>query len=312
MEKIGVRNVFLIIIAIGVVAAAFIFKTDGEPHKIFTAELQKQDLIVSESARESSGRDTDGDGVPDWKEVVEGTDPQNPNTFNVEGGDKAYITQKQKSGAEPSGDNAGILDDNLTLTERIGRGVLGEYIYARTTQNSDFSSPEDLIEYITNQALEINQPTVYSKEAFKTVTTNKSTLLLYANKLRELDRKYPDATLIQTGTSVIEAIESTGDENSGIVDEELVTRRVKANLAIYDNIISDLIAIEVPTSLLNEHINLTNSTVGIKWSLEQTAYTNVDPARALVGIQSFPEYALTIDLMYQAIVRKLATEGIDL
>ncbi len=311
MEKIGVRNVFLIIIAIGVVAAAFIFKTDGEPHKIFTEDLKKQDLIVSDSARESSGRDTDNDGVPDWKEVLEGTDPQNPNTFNVEGGDQAYITQKTNGEAIEEGEN-GILEGNLTLTERIGRGVLGEYIYARTTQNSDFSSPEDLIEYITNQALEITQPTVYSKETFKTVTTNKSTLLLYANKLRELDRKYPDATLAQTGTSVIQAIETTGDENSGVVDEELVGRRVQANLAIYDNIISDLIAIEVPTALLNEHINLTNSTVGIKWSLEQTAYTNIDPARALVGIQSFPEYALTIDLMYQAIVRKLATEGIDL
>lgn len=306
IERFGRRNIFLSIVALGVIVAAFILKTEGSPRDIFTHNTT--DLLVTETTRAHTTRDTDNDGVPDWKEVLEGTNPQNPNTFDIEGGDSAYIENKDEYKTITSLQG----ETTQTLTEQIGRGVFGEYMYARVGEAPNFSSVDELLAHITNQTFETTQPNIYTKNDFTVVNTNRSTLLSYADSMRALDNSYTDEQLTQASVKIVQTFVATGDPETGEINEDIVNKEIDQGLLLYDEIIGSLRGVAVPDNILNEHINLTNSFAGIKWSLEQLKKTNSDPARALIGLQSFPEYASLIDSMYKAIVRKLELEGVPL
>jgi len=304
MQQLGTRNVALLILAISLISTVLIFKTDGEPHRIFANN--ETDLVV-ENVRKTKDTDTDGDSVPDWEEMLKGTNPTNPNTFNVEGGDKSYIASREERAAATVTEEYTNKDN---LTEQIARGTFGEYLLQLSGDHpTGYGSPEELATYIAGQSFEISNPTLYRKENLTVVNTNRATLLAYADALRAIDTKYPDTAFATLGSTIGTSITGNPD------DPESGTRlanNLTPYISLYESAISDMLAIPVPSLFVNEHINLVNSAEGAKFSLVQLTKLDTDPARALLGAQMFPEYSDALEETYNVIVQKLATESIPL
>jgi len=314
MQKIGTRNIVLGIIAIGIITATFVFKSDSDTAHIFNGQPQ-QDL-VSEAVRKNRNTDSDNDTVPDWKEVLAGTDPHNPNTFSTEGGDAAYIaaqhTAANQGSTATSTEGYGTLD---TLTEKIARGTFGEYLLVRSGEHgTGYASPSDLASAITEQTLDEIKPPVYTKNDFTVVFTDRAALLAYADGLNEIDKKYPDSAFANTSATLNQAFTAFDEETGGSADVQttLLEQRITPILKLYDGVLKELTTMKVPELLINEHINLTNSVRGVRWSLAQTMEANTDPTKALIGIQLFPEYVTVFETSYGAIERKLTIEDIPL
>jgi len=146
-----------------------------------------------------------------------------------------------------------------------------------------------------------------NKTNIKIVNTSKSTLLAYADALRKIDNKYPDSSFANLGAVISKSL--SGDPDDPQAGEALADN-LSPYISLYDSVIKDLLAISVPDTFVNEHINLVNSTEGVRFSLFQLTKLDTDPTRALLGAQLFPEYAGAIEQTYGAIVNKLAIEDI--
>lgn len=304
MQSLGRRNIVLAILGLGIIATVLVFKSDTTPG-IFSTE--NKNLLVDDAVRKDRDTDTDNDGVPDWKEVLSGTDPRNPDTFQTEGGDAAYIVQKENEVARENATSTPFDPQNGNLTEQIARGTFGEYMLVKSGEHpTGYGSPEELAAAIAQKTLATTNPTVYTKNNFTVVTSNKSTLLAYASALHALDQKYPDAQMEGIGQAMVSAMSA-----SQITDDS-TRAAMQPYLSLYDDIVRTLIAMPVPDVVLNEHINLTNSTQGVRWSLEEFTKVDSDPSRALIGAQLFMEYSNTVGQMYTVIQNKLATENIPL
>lgn len=305
MQYIGTRNIALIIIALAIISTVLIFKTDGNPQRIFSNENLN---LITESVQKNRDTDTDGDTIPDWQELISGTNPNNPNTFNVEGGDVAYIeAQKQK---DPETKEDSMYTNNDNLTQHIARGTLSEYMLRISGDTStQYRSPEELAASIANQSFLISNPTLYSKQNIKIVNTNKSTLLAYANSLRTIEQTYPSSQFVGIGNAINTALSGSPDQ-PGVGDN--LAKNLAPYLELYKQVLHDMLAVPVPDTFVNEHINLINSTEGARFNLEQLTKLDTDPARALLGAQLFPEYLISVEQTYELIVHKLNGENIPL
>lgn len=305
MQQIGTRNIALLIIAAALISTVLIFKTDGNPQHVLGTDKTE---LITEAVQKNRDTDTDGDDVPDWEELINGTNPKNPNTFNVEGGDKAYIESKKQNEGVDTDVKEFTNTDNLT--EQIARGTLGEYLLLKSGEHqTGYGSPEELALAISNQSFTISNPTLYSKHNLTIVNTNKSTLLAYADALRRIDNAYPDSTFAGLGSAISASL--AGGENDPNAGEKLATN-VTPYTSLYKEVIDILLATPTPDMLTNEHLNLINSTEGVRFSLIQLTKLDTDPARALLGAQLFPEYSNAIEQTYMAIVKKLNLENIPL
>lgn len=305
MQQIGTRNIALLIIGVSLIATVLIFKTDGNPQHILGAN---ETQLITEAVQKNRDTDTDNDSVPDWQELINGTDPKNPNTFNVEGGDKAYIESKKQSLSVNTDKQEFTNTDNLT--EQIAKGTLGEYLLQKSgNHQTGYGSPEELAAAISSQSFNISNPTLYKKTDLQIITTNKTNLLAYADALRRIDNTYPDSVFEGLGNAIGSSL--SGGEYDTKAGTKL-SNNIEPYISLYKNIIEDLLAIPVPDSFVNEHLNLINSTEGVYFSLSQLTKLDTDPARALLGAQLFPEYSGAIEQTYAAIVRKLRLENIPL
>lgn len=305
MQQIGTRNIALLIIGVSLIATVLIFKTDGDPRQILGTNETK---LITDAVQKNRDTDTDADGVPDWQELINGTNPKNPNTFNIEGGDAAYIeSRKQNEGVDTSITEFTNTDN---LTEQIARGTLGEYLLLKSGEHqTGYGSPEELAAAISGQSFNIANPTLYSKTNLTIVNTNRSTLLAYADALRRIDNKYPDSAIAGLGSAI--NVSLAGGENDPQAGTKLSTN-LAPYVSLYENATKDILAIPVPDTFVNEHLNLVNSSEGVRFSLVQLTKLDTDPARALLGAQLFLEYSNAIEQTYGAITKKLALENIPL
>jgi hypothetical protein len=241
-------------------------------------------LSVSHSTEQ---KDTDGDGVADWEEVLQGTDPQNPDT-NGDG----KKDELQTSVATSSPDVSAAINMEMP-TQNVIRDFTAYYV---ATALEDGSAPfnEQTKKFLVQNALpdikkikeKLNPYTlsdvlVDEKKSVKEYYNNFGSVAIKYFPAKNDPKNDNELAVLQTLAEHIQK-EQLSEEDFGITMQKLRVIRYK-----YFSAAKDLSQISVPAEVKEIHLGLVNSFYNIALSLEEIALFESDPAIGMVGMQMY-------------------------
>lgn len=260
------------------VAGAWTLKPDA-PSAASTAEVTTDTVQVARPAQRPyiDVVDSDGNGIPDWQEALQRTEP-----LTVPNATSSYEAPE-------------------TLTDQFALEFFEQYM--RGERYGAFgTNPEELVQQsgnvLANQAKD--QPITRSQVS---VSTNTSTEAL--------------ATYGEQIAAIIDTHSRTDTEQELIVVDRAIRLNDRTELEkldpiieVYENILADTLRLAVPQSYVTEHLILVNAYQAVLNDIKVMRISFDDPMRALLRIQRYQE---DIDGMYNAVVglyEKLRGAGI--
>ena len=264
-----------------------------------------------------SEKDTDGDGLKDWEEVLWGTDPNNPDTD----GDGTPDGVEVKEGRNPlvkgpndtlsstqSSTTTGSLDtaaqENLTSTQTIGRELFAKYLALRNPDGTmDPTIQTELISSLM-QSPELQKQ--YVKYSATSVAAAKSetpdSIKVYGNAIETINQKYsPNSN--ETELDIIQITIQTGDLTE--------LKKLDPIAKGYNSILSALLKVPVPPSAQEAHINLLNALAEVFSDVQDMQHYSDDPVVALRGVINYTSASASDFLnAWQALKDYFAEKGI--
>ena len=209
--------------------------------------------------------DTDGDGVPDWEEILLGLDPLKQDTDGDGVSDGQYV-QRMKILEEQK--LRGI-DPNLDIpeSEKLGRNLIGAILAIEQTggvidQETQEQISNNIAEYINNVPL---NDTLYIRDELKKNSSTKQNIYTYRDQMISLLRKYPiesrDITLI---SDVV---------RQGGAAYQISLERTAAK---YDSLTNEIAAITVPSIIASKHTEFLNTLNNMTGTFKNLSSQDVD------------------------------------
>lgn len=226
-------------------------------------------------------KDSDGDGLMDWQELLLKTNPQNIDT------NKNGINDKEEFLSETSKlENSVDVTTIKTIAKDIG-DTSNSTVYfakqlAKQMTGSNFNpkkiSPQDILKNFSSKDISelssfgLNyEPAKFTENDFKKKVSTKENVLTY---FKELDK------IIEQGKS----------EDEEILKRAITTRdfsEIKIIISGYQKNINDLKGIIVPDTFLSLHLELSNILSSIRFGLESFIVLETDPAKAYLGLEVY-------------------------
>lgn len=240
------------------------------------------------TAKELSERDSDNDGLPDWEEFLWKLDPQNPDTNN----DGVLDGQEvEKRRAELKSDDLYGNTPN-TQTDALARQF---YLFAAANPNPSKSDIDSFLASIID-VLTLVDTVSYVEEA-DIVVGIENPGQYYQNlsvALFDLRQGVKPADLV----IIDRFVGGQADSRQDMVDL----------IQIYNNTARDLKTLEVPPSILVQHVSLINSILNISGALQSILVNHEnDPALAISSIgvyesasEEFTEVMENLTLYFQS------------
>ena len=264
------------VVALGAIGVAFL-----------TADFEKKpselsvisESIVRDSISSAYQDDPDSDGLPNWKESLIGTDPNNPDSDNdgINDGDEVAIgADPLKEGSEPL-TNSGEYSapKSLQSTEALARELFVGYASGKRDGSLTQGETDLAIsEAIANRLKESGQ-TTYS---LSNLTIEKDVSVLSYEK--QLLNKLNESIAVREYELAVFARLI----NANIPSE---FEKLEAASLVYKSIRDSLVKMEVPESVAHEHLALVNSVSNLSESVSALSRWNGDPLDALVLVDGF-------------------------
>jgi hypothetical protein len=304
-------SIALCIVVIAVLCASWILKQDAATARIKTAgapEQKTKDAVVRTHFEE---QDSDGDTVPDWEEVLWGTNPNNPDTAGTGAGDAHDIAQKQQELASSTAALSATLDprtsadwNSISYTDQVSRLFVSNYL---TLKESGAPISSDVLRQIPTKlpAYGNTHPavSVYTLSDIRvSASSNQTTLHTYGNAVGSI-------LSVPTGaTSANELLVL----KSFIQDEDptVFETQISILLTQYDRVISKLLTLSVPQSLADKHLELVNALSAVESDLLKLRDGQNDPLLALSAITTYTKNTARRGAAFQAIRDALSAAGV--
>lgn len=254
----------------------------------FTKEKGNGDgsLIV---VRDLVEKDTDSDGVPDWKESLWSTNPNTPNTFpNIS--DYEYVKEKelllantQMSGSYTTG------GDPTTTTDAFARDVVtlvsALNASGQLTQENQQAIVTQIQNYIQNHPGSKEYQISDIKVVPSSTATEKSygtqtTAIITKNKITENDA----IALANYGKNI-----ELGDFSTYVA----ISKK-------YQNIVDEFLKIATPTGAITAHLDLINAAQGLSDAYEGLSLYETDSLLSLVAYSQLEEKLAIFSLASQS------------
>lgn len=244
---------------------------------------------VLTDAQEEANRDTDGDGLKDWEEILFGTDPTKLDTDGD--GTSDYDEVKFREAIIKTASSMGVGTSTVeTATDRVAREVFGAYIQTKQLGTYDADAFTNFVNSATAGEFQ-NTSTVYAVADVHNVPNENDSAETYAAALGTAVAPLTQITEYEL-TTYGYAIE-TDDPDAFVA--------LSTDAALYRETISNLLAMNVPDGVVNEHVALVNSFEHFADTLEQMAHSPEDPLLAFVAMRAFIEAEDMIKSAYTAI-----------
>lgn len=279
------RNGFGILLMSGLIAVGAI------GFGLFTAEFGKKDegkaALVSiqppsasqKTAESSAGLDVDTDGLPNWKETLYGTDPDNADSDGdgMNDGDEVAIgANPLMYGTEPESSTSYVAPKGLTSTEALARELFVGYASARQDGSVNKDEIEDAITTIVERhTAESSSAKHYTLADIQ--IENDVNLDAYASSVTKALR---DAGQVREYELSVFARAIEKENN-----EEL--QKLAETAKIYTAIKNKLLALEVPGDVAPEHLAFVNSMEGLAHEIQRMSEWGGDPLDALVLVGTY-------------------------
>lgn len=176
----------------------------------------------------------------------------------------------------------------INYTEDLSRSVLEEYFKYK---NSNTSIDENQIAQniisgnpLNNQEVEFKE---YSISDLKIVPKNDALdLKTYANKLGEASVKNVYQSNYGSEFEIFTKAMQLGSESE--------FKKLDPFVENYNNLVSDLLKVEVPSSLTTIHIGIINSISGLSANLDEMSSYTTDPFRGLFVLTAYAKHATNL------------------
>jgi len=192
-------------------------------------------------------QDSDNDGLPDWQEILIGTDPNNPDSDSDGQVDSYASIDYVQSGVAP---NLDISPETLTPADQLGNRLISEYL---TLKGAGAYTDERGISIGEKLAENINQVTPFEPYVIDEIQIDSDTsyerVLAYRKEMQEVFSpllELESAEFVIYGTFIESRDASALEELLEIADT-------------YDSAVKDALTITVPEDAADEHIDIVNA-----------------------------------------------------
>jgi len=249
-----------------------------------SGQLSEQSSEIAEAGQ----KDTDGDGLADWQEVLFGTDKDNPDTD----GDGYLDGEEVLSYYDPlkPGPNDKLLESSARLGQ--SKGNLTEYFASQLAEQMDSFG----LGLNTNSLLEISAQDILDNLSSKDLTELSAIGLSFVpEQIREEDLKITETTkqsVFDYLTGIEAALSKNENECEDIETFKNALRtgdfsEIKQIAKTYQDNYQDLKILATPSDFSSIHIELLNILLLTKISLENFAQLNQDPVKAYLGLEMY-------------------------
>lgn len=279
----AVRMMITLTVVLFIGAVSFVFynnKTISQSQ----ARGEQNQLVATASSQPLSDleKDTDGDGLADWEEILWSTDPNKADTDGDGVQDKEQIANSQKLASNSNPDDLSLQvntsdDTPLTLTEIASRELFTSYMF--TLQNNETPTVAET-EAMADNAIRKIVPLVPRS----TFTAEKVTVLPATQDNRKQYVLALASVLDQIHKNVANENESlfkmaNGNRAEGIEELKVISKE-------YQKYIEDLKSISVPSDATQIHVAMVSKLENYVLTLEGFTYFETDPMRSAISIQT--------------------------
>jgi len=272
----------MVVVAIAVVSLLFILMVSKAFSGTGTAVAEPvPSLVTNERAAKLADRDTDGDGRPDWEEVLWGTDPHNPDTDGDGTRDGEETRNQARSLALTIDADAGNepTTQSTTMTDSVAKELLGTYMdaYAGGESISRSGGQAMVNNALTQSNANVELPS-FDASTLRTLTATERVRTYYLERVRSILSRVGDeapgefyALGVMLGTD--------GDEGSAALTE---------TATLYQEAVKELAELPVPDDAVATHVRLCEATLQYAHVLEMVAQANKDPLQSALYVSLFP------------------------
>jgi hypothetical protein len=282
----------------------------------YTDKTEVENPIALQNGTQNSKEiDSDNDDLPDWEEILRGTDPKNPDTDGDGTSDGEEIAlgrnplvkgpdDKLTSEALSKSENISKISQPQTVTEKFAQDFFEQYLMMKTggKQLSETDKVALLQSALENLPASPSQIKYTITDVKISALENIETVRAYGNKIGEVV-----VTNLPPGNTENElVILEQAYEN----DNPEAIKKLDPIIKSYADILSGLLKIEPPKSASAYHLELVNAIAVIIDSLNGMKMIITDPVKALGFVQNYPQAVNTISDSFKNIRNYLLGKGI--
>ncbi len=231
--------------------------------------------IIDESAVPvANAKDSDGDGLFDWEELLWGTDPNNPDTDGDGVSDKDNPNRITEPSPKEVADSS---EKEMTRTEQLSLDLFQTYLELKKQSETGTGDPKSLASLIAENKVSVNVETITPSD-LTAVPETPENIERYAKALTDiLIARFPQAEQSDQDL-LLTAIQTQNPE---------LAKTIGKHAESYTLASEEMRRLSVPEKALNLHTDVVNS---LSWLAETTRLASLvftDPVSALYSLQAY-------------------------
>lgn len=271
-----------LLISAGFVGAAYIFSGGFSPAR---ADAQSTEQLLKEYAE----KDSDNDELPDWQEVLYGSDPEDAHSIDETLTDREAVDQGLVEPRFRSEEPVPVKIDDLsgatsvapgTVTDRFARVFFEQYLLGRqgvTPSSEEISSfAEDAVNELTTEAE--RAPSFTIRDVNILSQGGSEALRTYAVAMQ---------TAILGNMSGVEKDELAYFHDIVTKDDARATQKLNQIATAYANTVRAIKLVAVPPEAAAAHVKIVTTAERIGTAVADMAAFKTDPLRTMVGLGSY-------------------------
>lgn len=235
-------------------------------------------VVDSDTSPRDTRGDRDQDGLPDWKELLLGTDPTNPDSDGdgIPDGDEVAAGSSPNTYGTEVAPTSYEAPRGLPTTDALTRELLSRYADIRKDGVVTEEETRGIIEELVSERISISsEPPSYT---FASLSVEEDvSISAYENALTEALKKATTVPEYELNVFARAISENSAPELA----------KLAATAGVYNSIRDSLLALEVPEGVASQHLALVNELSAFSTAVYDLSRWGGDPLDALALINAF-------------------------
>lgn len=282
---------------------------------VFSGPIPFIDRVTAQSSEELlrayAAKDTDGDLLPDWQEVLYGTDPEDPRSFkedmtDAEAVSAGLLTPKAPSVPEDNSDIdiEGVLAPEGTFTDALAQEFFTTYFTNRGTNPPTAAELDTFAEqFVRNFQANNDEFSSYALSSVRVSGSGAAALTSYVVAVEETinandphlpksELEYLDDAVTRNDSTALDSLAQIG--------------------AAYSATSEELLRTPVPAEAKVAHLAIANAMKHMGTAVTYMSSMETDPVRVMLGVEAYAGAAAEYRAAFTAMHVVLATSGVTI